>query len=56
MRISEDLAVTIEFEPRDLWVGVFWKRWIEAGQQRTRLYICLLPMLPIVVDHSRWLG
>jgi hypothetical protein len=46
------------FEPRDIWVGVYWTR----GADRSLLvYICLLPMLPLLLhfpasreDYEVW--
>ena len=32
----------LKFEPRDIWVGVYWKRYPCALE----LFICFLPMLP----------
>ena len=31
------------FEPRDIWVGVYWKRYPAALE----VYVCLLPIVPI---------
>lgn len=31
------------FEPRDIWIGIYWKRYPKAIQ----MYVCLFPMLPI---------
>ena len=44
----------IKFEPRDLWIGVFWDIKF-AGYPAHRLlyvYVCIVPMFPIlfVVD------
>ncbi len=44
--------LTVKFEPRDLWVGLFWTY---SGRDKTdiydyaelRLYFCIVPMLPI---------
>lgn len=36
-------TATIKFVPQDLWVGVFWRRYISTLE----IYICLLPTLPI---------
>lgn len=38
--------VCIEFEPRDMWLGVYLD--VKEGELK-RIYICLLPMLPIVL-------
>lgn len=37
------------FEPRDIWIGVYWKRYPKALD----IYICLLPCLPINV-YLQW--
>jgi hypothetical protein len=39
--------VRIEFKPRDLWIGAYWKR---LGNTLD-LWVCLLPCLPI---HFCW--
>lgn len=48
----------IKFEPRDLWVGVFWDRGarittLETDQQQYRVYVCLVPCFPIIFTVSR---
>jgi len=36
------------FEPRDLWLGVYWKRWPKASWPKAiEFYICFLPCLPL---------
>lgn len=40
------MHMKIYFEPRDLWVGIYWTR----DGTIMRLYICLLPMLPIRIS------
>lgn len=42
------LGIGLEFEPRDLWIGLYWNR----GEQYTLgrlwdMYICIIPMLPL---------
>jgi hypothetical protein len=40
------------FEPRDVWIGVYWT-WAEAGPDGRdfRVYVCILPCLPILVTR-----
>lgn len=33
----------IFFEPRDIWVGLYWKRYPRAID----LYVCVVPCLPL---------
>lgn len=47
------LHIRAQFEPCDLWVGVYWKRYTEADYRVLALYVCLLPMAPIVITISR---
>ena len=65
--------IDLKFEPRDLWVGAYWKRETQESDYRNShiskpyqpmdyvyrslvkhesltVYICLLPMLPIIVS------
>lgn len=46
--------ITVKFEPRDLWIGVFWKlhRSIESKFKRLELYICIVPMFPIYITFA----
>lgn len=37
--------IALLFEPRDLWIGVYWTR--EHG--RNAIYICLIPMFPLFI-------
>jgi len=50
--------ITIKFEPRDLWVGVYWDYYVHPKSAFTfeqlvtlDIYVCLLPMIPI---RFRW--
>lgn len=50
------VLVKVEFEPRDMWIGVYWFLWRDLRTMKPygiRLYICILPTLPIVVDIKR---
>lgn len=39
--------IRLLFDPRDLWIGLYWKRDCTHGC----IYICILPMFPIQI---RW--
>ena len=39
----------ILFEPRDCWVGVYWKRWEKAIE----FYVCIVPMFPLRI-YLQW--
>lgn len=48
----------IKYEPRDLWVGIFWDRagrttTLETDRQHYRVYVCLVPCFPIIFTVSR---
>lgn len=36
-------SVYVKFEPRDLWIGVYWNKPIWGLE----IYICIIPCLPI---------
>ncbi len=38
-----DVQIVPMFEPRDIWIGVYWNREDDYNE----FYVCLLPMLPI---------
>ncbi len=42
------MKIRIYFEPRDIWLGVFWDRRPELN-----VWVCLLPMLPIHVRFGK---
>lgn len=40
----------LHFEPRDLWIGVYWTRADEAVFFKSlRIYVCVVPLLPFGV-------
>ena len=57
MKIEEGVMnVNIKFEPRDLWIGVYWDTkpcyicWGDYIQERVQLkiYLCIVPMFPVI--------
>lgn len=42
------LIAQLQFEPHDLWVGVFWRR----TEIAIHLYVCLLPMIPLHITMA----
>ena len=49
------LFVRLLFEPRDIWIGVYWNRAYVVGHDaRYDVYVCLIPMLPIQVGWRMW--
>ena len=40
------MKVTVKWEPRDLWVGVY----REPSSRRT--FVCLLPCLPVIFERK----
>ena len=51
---NSDLNITIKFEPRDMWIGLFWQysKSVESPFRRVKFYICIVPMLPIIFDFA----
>lgn len=55
---SQRLKVQIQWEPRDLWVGMFWElRLVPVPEESVQMkilhaYLCVIPMFPI---HVTWL-
>lgn len=43
------MTITVKFEPRDIWIGAYWlySKSVESTYRSLRIWICLLPMLPI---------
>jgi hypothetical protein len=55
--------IQVKFEPRDLWVGLYWD-WVETVPLQFTpkgrnfyytlvLYICILPAFPIIIKTGR---
>jgi hypothetical protein len=47
-------SLLVGFEPRDLWVGVYWDRQKPGGfiVDVLRLYVCVLPTLVILLHRE----
>jgi len=43
------MGIRLLFEPRDLWVGVYW----DLRPKELRIYVCFLPCLPILITVTR---
>lgn len=54
-----NFRLSIAFEPRDMWVGVYWNRpfvhpmFHGAGLE---VYICIIPMFPIKIEKYWFTG
>lgn len=49
------MTIEIKFEPHDIWIGAYWTR-TERGpyaRRQYRIFICFLPLLPIVITFTR---
>lgn len=42
--------LALKFEPRDLWVGCYWREDGCGVMRSLSLYFCLLPCLPLRID------
>ncbi len=46
----------VAWEPRDLWLGVYWDRPSPTGWSRALdVYICIVPCLPLLISYRRML-
>lgn len=48
-----EVRVSIEFKPRDCWIGAYWTRNKSGRIRNTHTWICVVPMLPIHVHLFR---
>jgi hypothetical protein len=50
---GEKLKAQFQIEPRDLWVGMFWRRTGLA----LHLYLCIVPIisLHVIITTQRWI-
>lgn len=48
MQLTPIVSIELECQPRDIWVGLYWKKtgdWTRGGF--VDVYVCVIPMLPI---------
>lgn len=50
---SNKLSIKLLWDPRDLWLGVYWTK---PSAYALAVYVCLLPCLPIRIHHLRAYG
>ncbi len=43
----------LDYEPRDMWIGVYWKRHDQSSPLCFSFYVCLVPCFPIKVRRVR---
>ena len=50
----ENLRITGEFNPQDIWIGIYWEmdtlHYMNA--KSIDIYFCLIPMFPIHIEKS----
>lgn len=52
------MSVSIKFEPRDMWIGIYWDRQevylIESMSVRIEwaFYVCVIPCFPIIFTRT----
>lgn len=53
------MNISIKFELRDIWIGLYWKTEIMTWSERkpvrrvTTWYICIVPCVPIIISWER---
>jgi hypothetical protein len=45
------IRLSIEWEPRDWWIGLYWTTKTTSNRREWHYYLCLLPCLPL---HIVW--
>jgi hypothetical protein len=50
---SKEISIKLLWEPRDLWIGLFWAK---SDLYHRMWYICFIPCLPIRIHFKRSYG
>lgn len=43
--LKKKIEISLEFEPRDIWIGIYWD--YQKVYKMFHVYICLVPLFPI---------
>ena len=46
------MSISAKFEPHDLWIGVYWRCGHLGSQRWIEVYICIVPMFPIILEGN----
>lgn len=51
---GKNIRISFGFEIRDMWLGIFWdlQEMDYLPIKALEIYICLIPMLPILIEKS----
>ena len=52
--VVRGVAINFLYDPHDLWIGVYRKRFWEAGALRLRLYVLPLPMVGLIFEWTTY--
>lgn len=44
------MKIELKFEPRDIWIGVYWTITSTVSGDVLHIYICIVPLLPIHIQ------
>lgn len=47
------IEVKVKFEPRDMWIGLYWERKMAFFGWLYFFYICIIPMFPICIRYRK---
>ena len=49
------MNISIAFDPRDIWIGIFWQysKSVESDYRVLNIYVTFIPMFPIKFQFER---